>query len=95
MTKKEGHRSQGEDDSGSGEEHPEASRPAVLTMRATEAEAMLLVAALEEQGLEAMVTGELTSGFRAEAPGQVRVLVHEGDLARATEVLKEFDSQGD
>lgn len=71
------------------------SRPVVLTTRETEAEAALLAAALEEQGLEAMITGGLTSGFRAEAPGQVGILVHEVDLEHAIRVMRAFDSQGD
>ena len=40
----------------------------VLMQVPTETEAAVIVACLEEQGVQAHVTGALTSGFRAEAP---------------------------
>jgi type III secretory pathway lipoprotein EscJ len=65
-------------------------RPVLLTTVETEAEAALLMAALRDRGIEARATGQLTSGFRAEAPGGVRILVRQSDLDRAAEVLREF-----
>jgi hypothetical protein len=57
-------------------------------------EAGVIVGALEERGIKATMTGTYTSGFRAEAPGWVQVLVGEDDLAAAQEVLAEA-KQGD
>jgi len=60
-----------------------------LAWLANEFEAALIVNALEEQGIRATAVGGYTSGFRAEAPGGVRVVVTRGDLERAREVLAE------
>jgi len=60
-----------------------------LAWLANEFEAALIVNALEEQGIRAAAVGDYTSGFRAEAPGGVRVVVARGDLVRAREVLAE------
>jgi hypothetical protein len=64
--------------------------PAILRTVPTEAEAQLIVAALGRRGIDAWTTGELTSAFRAEAPGGVRVLVRQGELEQAEEVLSEI-----
>lgn len=61
----------------------------VLVSVPTEVEAVLLVQTLEANGITAQVTGALTSGFRAEAPGQVQVLVHQENLSKARDVLRE------
>jgi len=64
------------------------NRPVVLTTVPTEVQAAVIVAALDAEGIEAQAVGQLTSGFRAEAPGGVRVLVRQADLARAQTVLQ-------
>ena len=64
------------------------NRPVVLTTVPTEEQAAVIVAALDAQGIEAQAVGQLTSGFRAEAPGGVSVLVRQADLARAQTVLQ-------
>ncbi len=69
--------------------------PVVLTARPNEALASLLVGALEQEGIRAVMEGQLTAGFRAEAPGMVRVLVRSEDLEEARLVLEVFDSAGD
>jgi hypothetical protein len=56
-------------------------------------EAGVIVAALEENGIKATLTGETTAGFRAEAPGWVQVLVAEEDLPRAHVILDEARQQ--
>ena len=66
------------------------SPTAVLAVLATEFEATLLVDALQDRGITAEAAGGLTAGFRAEAPGTVRVLVLEGDLERARAAMNEF-----
>jgi len=58
-------------------------------------EAGIIVGALEEAGIKATMTGTYTSGFRAEAPGWVQILVSEEDLAAANEILEEVRSGDD
>jgi hypothetical protein len=60
-----------------------------LTSFPSEFESQLLVNILVEHGIPAHTTGAFTSGFRAEAPGWVRVLVRSGDLEVATTVWEE------
>lgn len=60
---------------------------AKLTSFPTEMEAGVLIAELEEHGIRATMTGVHTANFRAEAPGQVSVLVNSRDLDRARETL--------
>ena len=64
--------------------------PEVLTTVPTEAEAAMVVNFLEAQGIAAMAEGGLTSAFRAEAPGRVRVLVRQSDMARAKAALADL-----
>ena len=64
-------------------------QPVVVATARTEIEAAVIAAALDEAGIAAQVVGGLTSVYRAEAPGEVRVLVHRTDLERAREVLRE------
>jgi len=66
----------------------ELNDPVLLTSVPHELAAGIIVAALEQAGVKATMTGMYTSGFRAEAPGWVQVLVAEPDLARAQEILK-------
>jgi len=68
----------------------DAQGPRVLTRVRNEAESGLVVGALEQEGIQAEIFGEFTSGFRAEAPGDVKILVRSEDLARAQQVLKEL-----
>ena len=58
-----------------------------LTSVRNEMEASVIVAALEEQGVQATMAGVHTAQFRAEAPGWVEVLVAEHDLPAAEAVL--------
>jgi hypothetical protein len=62
-----------------------------LTSAATEPEAAMIVGALSRQGIDAVAEGGLTSGLRAEAPGQVRILVRHEDIDRARKVIEEYD----
>ena len=66
--------------------------PVVLTSLPSEAQAAILVAALVGDGIHAEMSGTLTSGFRAEAPGNVKVLVMPDDYERAQEILKENEN---
>ncbi|MCH8804904.1 MAG: DUF2007 domain-containing protein [Planctomycetes bacterium] len=64
--------------------------PVRLTTAANEAMAAMIVAALDQRGIQASAAGGLTSGFRAEAPGGVNVLVRRSELERALAVLEEI-----
>lgn len=59
----------------------------------SEVEAAAIVSVLAEQGIAAKATGGLTAGFRAEAPGEVEVMVASDDLPRAAEILDEFHAE--
>lgn len=65
--------------------------PVTLTTVPTDLEARMIASTLNANGVEAQVTGEFTAGFRAEAPGQVRVVVRSEDLVRAKEILASIE----
>ncbi len=69
------------------------NRPVILTTRRTETQAALIVAALKDRGVEAQATGGFTSSFRAEAPGDVRILVRQSDLEKARAALREIEAK--
>lgn len=69
--------------------------PVTLTTAANESEAAMIVAALGEAGIEAHAVGGLTSGLRAEAPGEVQILVHQHDLERGATLLREIEERRD
>ena len=66
------------------------NRPCVLLLAANEVEAGGIVTALAEYDIEASVTGGFTSGLKAEAPGDVQILVRCSDLDRAKLALAEI-----
>ena len=68
------------------------SDDAVVTLAffPSEIEATLIADELKREGIQAEPAGLLTAGFRAEAPGRVKVLVHESDLARAKQLLDQY-----
>ena len=66
-----------------------------LTSAPTEMEAGIIVAALDENGIRATMAGQTVSGFRAEAPGWVQVLVAEEDVPRAQALLAEVRQDRD
>jgi len=66
-----------------------SERLVVLDSTPTEMEAGVIVAALEQEGIQATMTGTHTAGFRAEAPGWVKILVAEDDLLQAQSALRE------
>jgi len=61
----------------------------VVAQVTTDVEASLIVQFLADRGIEARAVGGYTAGFRAEAPGNVSVLVKHSDLAIAREALAE------
>jgi len=56
----------------------------------SEIEASLLADELKREGIQAEAAGFLTAGFRAEAPGKVKVLVHASDLERAKQLMDQY-----
>lgn len=66
------------------------NNPEVLIAVPTDVEATAIVTALAERGVQASTTGGFTAGFRAEAPGQVSVIVRHSDLAQAKHELAEI-----
>jgi len=62
-------------------------QPAVVTVALNEIEATLIIAKLDANDIEAHAEGALTSGFRAEVPGGVRVMVRQSDVERAKQIL--------
>ena len=62
----------------------------IVAVAPSEAEGALIVAAMEAQNIEAYLEGGMTASFRAEAPGEARVLVREEDVANATEIVGQF-----
>jgi hypothetical protein len=66
-----------------------SERLVLLESTPTEMEAGIIVAALEEAGIQATMTGAHTAGFRAEAPGWVKILVAEGDLLQARTIFRD------
>ena len=56
----------------------------------SEIEATLIADELKREGIQAEPAGLLTAGFRAEAPGRVKVLVHEKDFEQARQLLDEY-----
>jgi hypothetical protein len=64
--------------------------PCLLLSVATEAEAAGIATALAEYGIEAMTTGGVTAGFKAEAPGSVQILVRAADFEQAKRALAEI-----
>lgn len=58
--------------------------------RPDEMSASILVTVLKDAGIRAVATGGFTSGFRAEAPGMVKVQTFEIDAERAKEIIAEI-----
>ena len=71
-----------------GEQDPMS--PRVIASFRDEFDASLLMEELADNGIHANSVGGHTSGFRAEAPGEVHVVVRNEDLERAKEVLENF-----
>ncbi len=64
--------------------------PVSLVKVATEIEANIIVGQLQLRGIESKAIGGFVSGFKAEAPGDVSVVVKLSDLARTQSALDEI-----
>lgn len=68
---------------------------ATLVRMDDEASASIVVSALIESGVPAMMTGGAVAGFRAEAPGYVNVVISEKDIPAAQKILKSLEFRED
>jgi hypothetical protein len=59
-----------------------------LTTVPSEQEAAIIVAALNDEGIDACYMGETTANFRAGVPGQIHVYVSEAEFRHAKELLE-------
>ena len=66
----------------------DGSRTVVLAQVRSEWHANLIADALRDEGIDAQVSGGLTSEFRAEVPGYVRVIVPDDQAEQARAVLE-------
>jgi hypothetical protein len=64
-------------------------RTVVVAMVPTEPEGALIVGLLKNVGIRAQLVGGLASAFRANAPGEVKVIVLEEDAEKAFEFLRQ------
>ncbi len=60
--------------------------------RSTEVAAAILVSVLQDEGIKAVAIGGFTAGFRAEAPGTVRVQTLASEAERAKQIISELKS---
>ena len=67
-----------------------ANQPETLVSVPNEFEAAMIVSALAARDIDASTSGSFTAGFRAEAPGDVEVVVRQRDLERAKIALEEL-----
>ncbi len=64
--------------------------PQVIVRVATEVEASIIAGQLQLRGISSEVEGGFVSGFKAEAPGDVAVVVKQCDLMCAKKALEEI-----
>ena len=67
---------------------PDPNSPKVLVRVLTEQEATLIVNHLATEGIKAHIAGTGSATGWTEAPGDVQVIVRQGDVARAKELLE-------
>jgi hypothetical protein len=72
---------------------PDPNRPDTLLSVSTEIEAAAIVTALAEYGIQALTVGGYISGFKAEVPSSVAVVVKRADFDPAKQALTEIRQQ--
>lgn len=70
--------------------HEDDDNIVTLAFFPTEVEATMIADELKRAGIQAEPAGILTAGFRAEAPGRVKVLVHQNDFEKGKALLDEY-----
>lgn len=71
----------------------DAANIVTLTSVANDLEAATILSVLEEHGIAARAVGGFTARFRAEAPGDVQILVKQHELAQAQDLLSELERE--
>jgi hypothetical protein len=66
-------------------------REVVVATVPTEPEGALIVGQLKNASIQAQLVGALASAFRAEAPGEVKVIVLEEDAQKAFDLLRQME----
>lgn len=61
--------------------------------RSSELAASVVVSVLQDAGIRAVATGGFTAGFKAEAPGWVKIQTFQRDAERAREVIAEIKQE--
>ncbi len=69
--------------------------PTVVYSADNAIEAAAIVTALEAEGIKTTTTGSYTSGFQAEAPGPVQVVVRQSQAEQANAVLDRLEEEAD
>ncbi len=69
--------------------------PTVVYSADNAIEAAAIVTALEAEGIKTTTTGSYTSGFQAEAPGPVQVVVRQSQVEQAYAVLDRLEEEAD
>jgi hypothetical protein len=69
--------------------------PTVVYSADNAIEAAAIVTALEAEGIETTTTGSYTSGFQAEAPGTVQVVVRQSQAEKALAILERLEDEAD
>ncbi|MDA1055174.1 MAG: DUF2007 domain-containing protein [Planctomycetota bacterium] len=67
--------------------------PTVVYSAANAIEAGAIATALEAEGIETTTTGSYTSGFQAEAPGPVQVVVRQSQAEKALHILERLERE--
>lgn len=71
-------------------DHPE---PVTVGQFPTEIQATFAANMLREAGIRCELLGGASSGFKAESPGYVRLLVSANDETKARALLEEFNAE--
>ncbi len=69
--------------------------PTVVYSADNAIEAGAIATALEAQGIKTTTTGSYTSGFQAEAPGPVQVVVRQSQAEQALQVLEQLEQDAE
>jgi hypothetical protein len=67
--------------------------PAVLVSVVCDLEAAAIVSALASHDIAASTVGGFTAGFRAESPGEIKIVVRQTDLEKAKLALTQIEQE--
>ena len=71
----------------------EDASPRLLATAPTEFEAKLIAVQLSDQGIRVETAGAMISGFKAEVPAGVSILVPQAQLDKAKKLLERFRAE--